>query len=58
VETPKRNRPLGRPRHRWKDSTKTDLKEIGWQGVDWTDVAQDSDKWWAFVNKVMNFCVP
>jgi hypothetical protein len=47
-------RPLGRPRRRWEDNMRMDLKEIGWVGVDWIHLAQDRDHWWAFLNKVMN----
>jgi hypothetical protein len=35
-----------------------DLREIEWEGVDWTHLAQDRDQWWAVVNKVMNLRVP
>jgi hypothetical protein len=38
-------RPLGRPRHRWEDNIKMDVREIGWGGVDFIDMAQDSDQW-------------
>lgn len=44
-----------RPRYRWKDNFKRDLTEIGWEDVDWIDLAQDTDKWWAVVSTVMNF---
>jgi hypothetical protein len=37
---------------------KIDLREIGWDGVDWIDLAQDGDKWRALVNTVMNLGVP
>jgi hypothetical protein len=37
-------RPLGRPRHRCKDNIRMDLREIGWGGMDWIDVAQDRDQ--------------
>jgi hypothetical protein len=37
-------RPLGRPRYRWVDSTKIDLREIGWDGMDWIDQDQDRDQ--------------
>jgi hypothetical protein len=47
-------RPLERPRHRWADNIKMDLREIGWDGMDWIDLAQDRDQWWALVNAVMN----
>ena len=46
-------RPLGRPRRRWEDNIKMDLHKIGW-GMDWIDLAQDRDRWWALVNAVMN----
>jgi hypothetical protein len=38
-------RPLGRPRHRWVDHIKMDLREIGWDVMDWIDLAQDRDRW-------------
>jgi hypothetical protein len=50
--------PLGRPRRRWKDNIKMDLKEIGTDGANWIRLAQDRVQWWAFVNKVMNLRVP
>ncbi|PNF37640.1 hypothetical protein B7P43_G11969 [Cryptotermes secundus] len=43
-------RPLGRPRRRWVDNVKMDLREIGWDGMVWIDVAQDRDQWRALVN--------
>jgi hypothetical protein len=51
-------RPLGRPRCRWEDNIKMDLREIGWGGMDWKDLAQDRDQWRAVVNTVMNLRVP
>jgi hypothetical protein len=45
-----RKRPLGRPVHRWVDIIKMDLREIGWDGMDWIVVAQDRDQWREFVN--------
>jgi hypothetical protein len=51
-------RPLRRPRGRWVENIKIDLREIGWDGVDWIDLAQDRDQWRALVNTVMNFRVP
>jgi hypothetical protein len=50
-------RPLGRRRRRWVDSIKMDLREIGWEGMDWIDLAQDRDQWRALVNTVMNLRV-
>jgi hypothetical protein len=43
-------RPLGRPRRRWVDNVKMDLREIGWDGIDWLDMAQDRDQWRSLVN--------
>jgi hypothetical protein len=51
-------RPMGRPRCRWVDNIKMDLREIGWDGVDWIDMAQDRDQWRALVNTVLNLRVP
>jgi hypothetical protein len=51
-------RPLGRPRRRWVNNIKMDLREIGWDGVDWIDVTQDRDQWRAPVNMVLNLRVP
>jgi hypothetical protein len=51
-------RPLGRPRRRWVDNIKMELREIGWDGMDWIDLAQDRDHWRALVNTVMNLRVP
>jgi hypothetical protein len=51
------NDPLGRPRCRWVNNIKIDLREIGWDGMDWIDLAQDRDQWRALVNKVMNLRV-
>ena len=50
-------RPLGRPRHRWENN-KMELQEVGCAGMDWIDLAQESDRWWALVNAVMNLRVP
>jgi hypothetical protein len=47
-------RPLGRSKRGWVNNTKIDLREIGWNGMDWTDLAQDRDQWRALVNTVMN----
>jgi hypothetical protein len=54
VGKPNGKRQLGRPRRRWMDNIKIDLSEIGWDGMDWIDLAQ----WKALVNTVMNFRVP
>jgi hypothetical protein len=58
VGKPEGRRPLGRPRRRWVDNIKIDLREIGWYGVNWIDLAQDRDQWRALVNTVMNLWVP
>jgi hypothetical protein len=50
-------RPLGRPRRRWVDNIKMDLREIGRDGVDWIDLVQDRDQWRALVNTAMNLRV-
>ena len=55
---PERKRLLGRPRRRWEDNIKVDLQEIGCVGIDWIELAQDRDRWRAFVNAVMNLRVP
>jgi transcription termination factor 2 len=52
------NRPLGRPRRGWLDNIKMDLREIGWDFVDWIELAQDRDQWRALVNTLINFLVP
>jgi hypothetical protein len=53
VGRPEGKRPLGRPRHRWEDNIKMDLQKVGCGGMDWIDLAQDRDRWWAVVNVVM-----
>jgi hypothetical protein len=55
---PEGNRPLGRPRSRWVDNIKMDLRETGWDGMDWIDLAQNRDQWRALVNMGMNLRVP
>jgi hypothetical protein len=50
--------PLRKPRRRWEDNIRMDLRETGWGGIDWTDLAQDRDQWRALVNTVMNIRVP
>jgi hypothetical protein len=58
VGRPEGKRPLGRPRHRLEDNIKMDLREIGIDGENWIQLAQDRVQWRAFVNTVMNLRVP
>jgi hypothetical protein len=58
VGKPEGKRSLGRPKRRWVDNIKIDLRDVGWDGVDWIELAQDRDQWRALVNTVMNFQVP
>jgi hypothetical protein len=54
---PERKRSLGRPRRRWENGIRMDLRETGWGSVDWIQLAQDRDRWRALVNTVMNLRV-
>jgi hypothetical protein len=58
VGKPAGKRPLGRPRRRWEDNIRMDLREIDWEGVDWMRLTQGRDQWRALVNTVMNLLVP
>jgi len=58
VEKSEGKRQLGRPRYKWEDGIKVDLKKVGCGGMDWTELAQDRNRWRALVNAVMNFRVP
>jgi hypothetical protein len=58
VGKPEGKRSLGRPRRRWVDNIKMDLREIGWDGMDWIELAHDREQWGALVNTVMNLRVP
>jgi hypothetical protein len=55
---PEGKRRLGRPRRRWEDNIKMDLRGIGIDGANWIRLAHDRSRWRAFVNTVMNLCVP
>jgi hypothetical protein len=54
VGEPEGKGPLERPRHRWEDRVKMDLREPGCRGVEWIHLAQDRDHWQALANAVMN----
>jgi hypothetical protein len=58
VGKPEGKRPLGRPKRRWVDNIKMDLRGIGLGGKDLIDLVQDRDQWRALVNTVMNLLVP
>jgi len=58
VGQPEGKRPLGRPRRVWEDNIKMDLQEVGCGDMDWIELAQDRDRWWALMNAVMNLGVP
>jgi hypothetical protein len=58
VGKPEGKRPLGRPRRRWVDNIKMDLRDIKWDGMDWIDLAQDRDQWRNLMNTVINLRVP
>jgi hypothetical protein len=58
VGKPEGKRPLQRPRRRWADNIKMEVRDIRLGGMDWIDLAQDRDQWKALVNTVMNFQVP
>ncbi|KAJ4444184.1 hypothetical protein ANN_05974 [Periplaneta americana] len=55
VGRPEGKRPLGRPRRRWEDNIKMDLRKVGYDDRDWINLAQDRDRWRAYVRAVMNF---
>jgi len=57
VGKPEGKRPWGRPRRRWEDNIKMDLREVG-RGADWMELAQDRDRWRVLVNTVMNLRIP
>jgi hypothetical protein len=58
VGKPEENRTLGRPRCRWVDNIKVDFREIGWDGMDWIDLARDRGQCRGLVNTAMNLKVP
>ena len=58
VGKPEGKRPLGRPKHRWEDNIKMDLREVEGGCGDWMELDQDRERWRALVSMVMNFRVP
>ena len=58
VGNPEGRRPLGRPRCRWEDNIRMDLREVVCGCVDWMELAQDRERWGALVIAVMNLRVP
>jgi hypothetical protein len=58
VGRPEGKRPLGRPRRRWENNIKMDLREVGIDGANWIRLAQDRVQWRSFMNTVTNLRVP
>ena len=58
VGKPEGKKPLGRPRGRWEDNNKMDLRDVGCGGMDWIELVQDRDSWRALMNAVMNHRFP
>jgi hypothetical protein len=58
MKKPEGKRPLGRLRRRWEDNIKIYIQEVGCEGTDWIELAQERDRWRVLVNAVMNFRVP
>jgi hypothetical protein len=58
VGKPEGKRALRRPGRRWEGNIKMDLREIGWDGMDWIYLADDRDQWRALVNTAMNVWIP
>jgi hypothetical protein len=58
VGKPEGKRPLGRPRRRWMNNIRMDLRETGWDSRDWINLARDRDRWRALVNTLMNLWDP
>jgi hypothetical protein len=58
VGKPEGKRPLGRQRRRWVGKIKEDLRDIGWDVMDWIDLAQDRDQWRDLLKTIINLRVP
>jgi len=58
VGKPEGKRPLGRPKRWWEDNIKMDLQEVGCEGMDWIELAQNRGSWWALVIAVTKLRVP
>ena len=58
VGKPEGKRPLGKPRRRWEDNIRMNLREVGCDPGEWIDLAEDRDQWRAYVRAVMNLQVP
>ena len=58
VGKPEGKRPLGRPKRRWVDNIRMDLKEVGFGYMDWIELAQDRDMWRTLVSAVISLRVP
>jgi hypothetical protein len=54
---PEGKRPLGRPRHWWNNNIKMDIRDVEWNRMNWINLAEDRDQWWALANTVMNLQV-
>jgi len=58
VGKPEGKKQLGRPRCRWEDNIKVDIQGVGYESLEWIELALDRDRWPSLVNAVMNFRVP
>jgi hypothetical protein len=58
VRKPEGKRPLGRPKRKWMNNIKMDLREIGFNAMDWINLAEDRDQWRTLLNRVMNLLIP
>jgi hypothetical protein len=58
VGKPEARMPLGTPRRKWLENIRVDLVEVGWGDVDWIGLSQDTDRWRALANSVLNLRVP